>query len=56
MLKKLVAIAGNMMIQNLGIEKDMVNVLTSEVDIIVSWAATPTFMKRGCVIYLKIVE
>ena len=46
MLKRLVPVAGDMTKQNLGIEKDMVDVLTREVDIIVSSAATTTFDER----------
>eukprot|EP00253_Pinus_taeda_P021293 PITA_21293 len=46
MLKRLVPVAGDMTKQNLGIEKDMVDVLTKEVNIIVSSAATTTFDER----------
>ena len=41
-----VKFAGDMTKENLGIEKDMVDVLRKEVDIIVSSAATTTFDKR----------
>lgn len=46
LLKKLVPVAGDMTKENLGIEKDMVDVLRKEVDIIVSSAATTTFDER----------
>lgn len=46
MSKRLIPVAGDMTKQNLGIEKDMVDVLTKEVDIIVSAAATTTFDER----------
>jgi len=46
MSKRLVPVAGDMTKQNLGIEKDMVDVLTKEVDIIVSSAATTAFDER----------
>ena len=53
MLKRLVPVAGDMTKQNLGIEKDMVHVLTKEVDIIVSSAATTTFDERLYIYILK---
>lgn len=46
LLKKLVPVAGDMTKENLGIEKDMVDVLRKEVDIIVSSGATTTFDER----------
>lgn len=46
LLKKLVPVAGDMTKENLGIEKNMVDVLRKEVDIIVSSAATTTFDER----------
>lgn len=46
LLKKLVPVAGDMTKENLGIEKDMVDVLRKEVDIILSSGATTTLDKR----------
>lgn len=46
MLKRVVPVAGDMTKQNLGIEKDVIDVLTKAVDIIVSSAATTTFDER----------
>lgn len=46
MLKKLVPIAGDMTKHNVGLEKEMADVLINEVDIIASSAANTTFDER----------
>lgn len=46
MLSKLVPVVGNVSETNLGLDKDLTNVIAKEVDVIVNSAANTTFDER----------